>query len=84
MDINKILKAQYLEVVDDHLTTGEPPETRTTLERLVENGASREKARLLIAQCVAVEINRVMKENTPFNTALFVQNLNRLPEPPQL
>lgn len=79
---NPRLKAAILEVVENQLQSGDPPETRQTLARLKREGFSDEDARLLLGQAVAVEIWCVSKEKKPFNEERFVRNLRNLPAAP--
>ena len=51
METNPHLKAVILEVVDNQLRANKPPETRSTLERLIKEGYSKEEAKKLIG-CV--------------------------------
>ena len=76
------LKATILEVVENQLRDGDPPETRETLERLIDEGVSEEDARLLLGQAVTVEVYCIWKEKTPFNRERFVRNLRNLPAQP--
>lgn len=83
MNPKDILKQQFLAVVNNQLSADKPPETAHALERLKGEGYSEEDARLLIAQCVAVEIFQVMKNEEPFNNERYVRNLMRLPQEPE-
>lgn len=78
-----VLKKQFLAVVANQLRDNEPPETRQTLERLQAEGYSEEESKLLIAQCVAAEIQQVMRSNQPFNNERYVKWLDQLPESPE-
>ena len=79
----KKVTANILEIVDNQLRDNTPPATRNTLERLKREGHSHQEARQLIGQCVAVEIDLVMKQMEPFNEARFVKMLNQLPTAPR-
>lgn len=68
--------------MDNQIRGNDPPETRETLERLLRDGYSRQDARLLIGQAVAVEIYAISKEKKPFNRERFLRNLRRLPAEP--
>ena len=80
---NPHLRAAFLEVVENQLRDNNPPETKETLDRLIAEGHSAEKAKDLIAQAVAVEAHLVMKTQTPFNRERFVRNLKALPQEPK-
>jgi len=77
---NPALRAQLLEIVEQQLSTGDPPETRATLERLVGMGYTREGARELIAVAVTSEIFDVMARGEPYDAARYKAALARLPE----
>ena len=82
-DHNPRLKAARLEIVENQLNSGDPPETKETLDRLKSKGFSDEASRVLLGQAVAVEIYCTLKEKKPFNRERFVRNLNALPTQPQ-
>ena len=82
MKSNQIVRAQILEVVENQLNSGEPPETRQTLERLQKLGISRKDAKIHITQCVAIEVFQILKYHKPFDEARYIANLNKLPDPP--
>jgi hypothetical protein len=71
-----------MDVVENQLRDGDPPETSETLARLVARGYSREKAMDLIACIVCSEIFDVVKHNQPYNEARFVAGLRDLPRLP--
>ena len=75
-------KQIFSQTVDNQLEKNDPPQTRETLERLIKEGYSEEDAKLIIAQCVASEMMKVISSHTPFNEARFVECLNRLPQSP--
>jgi hypothetical protein len=80
---NPRLKAMFLEVVENQLTSNEPPETKHTLDRLVAEGMSREDAMICIAQAVCVEVFATLKHKKPFDRKRYVGNLARLPVEPK-
>ncbi len=77
---NSKLKASILEVVNNQLKSGDPPETRQTFNRLVGDGISEKDAKNYIGQAVAIEIFNVMKHGETFNLARYRNNLSRLPD----
>ena len=78
----EIVRAAMLQVVDNQLRDGEPPETRQTLERLMAEGHSEAEARQLIAAVVSSEIFGVLKYQRPYDQANYVAALQRLPKLP--
>lgn len=75
-----ILKASILEVVNNQLKSGDPPETRQTFNRLIGEGISEKDAKIYIGQAVTIEIFNVMKHGETFNLARYCNNLSRLPD----
>ena len=82
-EVNPHLRAAFLEVVDNQLRSNDPPETSETLNRLLAQGISEEDAKLYIAQAICVETFDILKHNRPFNRQRYIENLRRLPAPPQ-
>lgn len=76
---NPILKAVYLEVVENQLRENDPPETRQAFERLCSQGFSEKDAKLLIGSVIAAETYEIHKSGKPFDHNRFVRNLQRLP-----
>jgi hypothetical protein len=79
---NPHLQAAILEVVENQLRNNDPPQTKQTLERLIETGHSEKEAKRLIACVVSAEIFDVLKKNQPFDLDRFVKGLNKLPTMP--
>jgi len=82
MESNEILREQFLEVVNNQIQSNNPPETNQTLKRLKEMGYSDIDAKMLIGQCVIVEIFDVIKQGKPFNEKRYIKNLKNLPKEP--
>lgn len=61
MKHNKRLKSAILEVVQNQINLNDPPETKATLDRLVSEEFSENKAKELIGSVVAVEVFEVLK-----------------------
>lgn len=80
MKSNEIVRKEILKAVDNQLRANNPPDTRQTLERLQALGYSVKEAKVLIAQCVAIEIYKIMKDKIPFDNKRYISNLNKLPE----
>jgi hypothetical protein len=79
---NPHLKRAFLDIVENQIRSGDPPETKETFERLVAQGISKSDAKIYIAQAVCVEVWDVMKNKVPFNRERFVRNLRNLPAEP--
>jgi len=81
---NPELRRALLEVVDNQLLDGNPPETRLTLKRLMAEGLSREQSMELIAFVVSVEIFDVLKSGQPYQEARYLAGLRALPKRPSM
>jgi hypothetical protein len=79
---NPRLRSALMEVVENQLRDGTPPETSETLARLVAEGYPREKAMELIACIVCSEIFDVLKYNQRYDEARYVAGLRGLPRLP--
>jgi hypothetical protein len=75
-----IVRAAILQVVENQLRDGTPPETKQTLQRLIKEGHSEEEAKRLIATVVASEIFGVLKHKRPYDQARYIAALQRLPK----
>lgn len=73
-----------LEVVENQIKAGDPPETMITVKRLQDSGIERKEAIRLIACVVADEIFNIMKFGEEFNQKRYVENLKHLPHLPWL
>ncbi|PYT06695.1 MAG: hypothetical protein DMF60_08835 [Acidobacteria bacterium] len=82
MKANKRLNKAILEVVENQLRDLDPPETKETFDRLIEQGYSKKQARTLIGFVVASEIFDILKYMKPYNHERYVDALRRLPELP--
>jgi hypothetical protein len=79
---NPYLKKATLEVVENQLCAGEPPETKQTLDRLIAAGHSTTEAKELIGCVLICEIYEIMRNSRPFDRERYVKGLEGLPTPP--
>jgi hypothetical protein len=82
MKTNPQLKAVILQVVDNQLRANDPPEIRSTLERLIKEGYSKEQAKELIGCAVTSEIFDILKNKKEFNLERYRAVLAKLPQMP--
>ena len=82
MKANPLLKATILEVVDNQLRANDPPETRLTLKRLIEEGHSEAEAKDLIGCVVVSEMFDILKNMEEFNLERYRAALEKLPQLP--
>lgn len=77
-EYNPYLKATLLEVVDNQLNDNDPPETRETLNRLIADGYSEEKAKERIASVLVMHIYDVMHDSKQFDSEKYKRDLSEL------
>ena len=71
-----------LEAIEAQLRSDDPPETRQTLARLMQQGMSREQAIKAIAGALIREVFSVLKDGSAYDRERYVANLKRLPKRP--
>jgi len=77
---DKTVKDAFMEVVVNQLETGDPPETKATLDRLVAGGHSEGEAMQLIAAVARNEMQAMMTAGRAFDNARYAQLLAKLPQ----
>ena len=82
MEENDILGEQILEIVQNQLKANDPPETRLTFDRLLEEGYTEIQIKQMIASCVMVEIYDVLVSGKEFDEERYIRNLKELPKGP--
>jgi Mg/Co/Ni transporter MgtE len=82
MEPNQKIKNAVIKVVDNQLTSNDPPETKQTFDRLIAEEFSTEEAKNLIGSVVVAEVFDVMTEERQFDMNRYIAALNRLPELP--
>ena len=75
---NPHLKAAILEVVENQIRNGDPPETRQTLQRLLAAGYSRKQAIEMIGSALVEEIWAILHDHKLFDQARFAALLEQL------
>ena len=80
---NSRLKAVFMEIVDNQIKANDPPETRRTLNRLVDEGISTKDAKIYIARAICLEVFDLVKHGKEFSKERYLRNLARLPDAPQ-
>jgi len=83
------LKEAVDEIIANQLRDEDPPETKQTIRRLLDQGWSEEDALILVGQCVMMELFLVMQEEEEtfnlgvFNQERYLKNLKALPNEPR-
>lgn len=72
-----------MQVVENQLRDGKPPETRQTLVRLMGEGFTEEESKHYIGSAIVAEMYYVLKSSKPFNAERYLDLLNKLPELPE-
>ncbi len=80
---SKVAREAILEVVNNQIRDGNPPETRETFDRLVSEGLERAEALRLIGCVVVSEFFEILKHKKPFDHDRYVKALRELPELPE-
>jgi hypothetical protein len=75
---DKTVRDVFLETVLNQIETGDPPETKATLDRLMAEGYSRAHALQAIAAALRTEMNRTMSESTPFDNDKYAALLAKI------
>ena len=79
---NKHLQQLFQSVIDEQLTSGEPPYAKRTLERLKREGFSEIEAKTMMAGIVAYHMSNMIDSDQAFNNGEYERLLNQLPEFP--
>ena len=79
MDNDKTVRNVFLETVLTQIESGDPPETKATLDRLMAAGQSRSQALHHIAAALQAEMNRMLSESVPFDNARYAALLEKIP-----
>ncbi len=82
MEPNSEVTEEILGIVENQLRAGDPPETKSTYERLVDLGYSELEARKLLGCVVLTELHEVTRQQKPFSRRRFIRWLRELPKLP--
>lgn len=77
---DRTVKDAFMEVVVNQLETGDPPETKATLERLMGAGNSKGEAMQLIAAVARNEMQAMLAAGREFDSARYAKLLAKLPQ----
>ena len=78
MESDKTLKDPFIQVVDDHIESGDPPDTKAAVDQLLARGRSPGQAKMLVANVVRVEMQAMMAEGRQFDDAKYAAALKAL------
>ncbi|HEX4943891.1 MAG TPA: hypothetical protein VFV55_06025 [Usitatibacteraceae bacterium] len=77
---DRTVRDAFMEVVVNQLDTGDPPETKATLDRLVAAGSTNAEAMQLIAAVARNEMQAMLAAGRAFDNARYAKLLAKLPE----
>ncbi len=77
---DRTVRDAFMEVVVNQLETGDPPETKVTLDRLMAAGNTRGEAMQLIAAVARNEMQAMLAGGRQFDNARYASLLAKLPE----
>lgn len=83
MNNRDLLRETIFEIIRSQLRENNPPATKETFDRLVNDGYSNDEARRLIGCVVTKEVLDVWKTKEPYNEDRYVRALQKLPELPE-
>jgi len=78
MDSEKTVKNPYIQVVDDHIESGDPPETRKAVDALLAKGRSPGQAKQIVAEVVKAEMNQMLASGRAFDNAAYAAALQKM------
>jgi hypothetical protein len=76
--VNPFLHVTFHSIIENQLATGDPPEVRAALQRLLRKRLSRHDAIHRLAQVFTEELFPVLKQDRPFNQERYVRKLRKL------
>jgi hypothetical protein len=81
-EYNPKLQQAILESVTNQIESNQPPETKQTLKRLMDEGYEYDDCVRMIGSGVAYELFYIMKHHQEFNEERYIKHLANLPELP--
>ena len=78
MDSERTVKNPYIQVVDDHLESGDPPDTKKAVEALLGKGRSPGQAKQIVAEVVKAEMNEMLSAGRDFDNAKYAAALQKM------
>ena len=78
MDSERTVKNPYIQVVDDHLESGDPPDTKKAVDALLGKGRSLGQAKQIVAEVVKAEMSEMLAKGRDFDNAKFAVALQKM------
>lgn len=80
METNEEMREQIFEIIKNQLKDNNPPETKATYDRLINQGFDDFQTRQMIGQCIEIELFEIFKFGKPYNNDRYIKNLKKLPK----
>lgn len=71
------------ETLEQQIALGDPPETKETFARLIQNGMAEDDVWRLLAVVLLDELNEIARNQRPFDRVRYVAALKALPQTPK-
>jgi hypothetical protein len=78
MDAERTVKNPHIQIVEDHLESGVPPDTKAAYDVLVRMGRSAGEAKQLIATVVRAEMQQMISAGRNFDNTRYATALGKL------
>ena len=82
IDEEEFAENTLVEAIENQIESDNPPAAKATLNKLTLVGVEREEILNLMAHVLAYEIDAMLDEDRPFDTAWYEAALRALPELP--
>ena len=80
MSDDRTVRDGFLTAVVHQISSGDPPETKETYERLKADGMSESQAIQLIGLCLKKEMKDMISESRGFDNARYAALMSKLPD----
>jgi hypothetical protein len=78
--MSPLAREAILEVIENQMRDGTPPETKQTFDRLLAEGYSREETMKLLSFVILRDLSEMVKKKEMFNEQRYVAALHALPD----
>jgi len=82
-ETNPKIKKHIIGIINNQLRDNDPPETKSTLQRLISEGIYEKDAMELIGSVLTYEMFHMLKNSETFNERRYVEALKNLPSLPE-
>lgn len=81
-DEEEFTEATLIEAIENQIESDNPPAAKATFNKLTLVGYEREDILNMMAHVLAIEIDAILEQDRPFDTAWYEAALRALPELP--